>query len=275
LLTLIFFLPNLHFWSASFGKGSVIFLGLGLYFYGISKIQKRLIPIIIGGLIIYHVRPHIMLIVLVSSAIGFVFSTRGISTAWRMLFLAGASVAFFFIYQDVLTLIGIDEDQFVSQGLDLTHRASELSKATSGVDISNYSLPLQLFTFLYRPLFFDAPGVLGIIVSFENVFYLLISLKMLSSASGWKYLFTGDNLTKSAFFSFLTVSIALAQISGNLGLAMRQKSQVMILFLFVIISFLDEKKFFQLKNRERRKALVDRMRKNIERRSPENTVPEL
>jgi hypothetical protein len=91
---------------------------------------------------------------------------------------------------------------------------------------------------------------------------------MLSSVAGWKYLFTGNNLTKSAFFSFLTVSIALAQISGNLGLAMRQKSQVMILFLFVIISFLDEQKFGQFKIREKRKALMDRMRRNAENAIP-------
>jgi hypothetical protein len=245
LLTLFFFLPNLHFWSASLGKGSMIFLGLGLYFYSISNVRSRIIPLLISGFIIYHVRPHIMLVVLVSSAIGFVFSTRGVSATWRVVFLAGASVALFFIYSDVLTLVGINEDAVLTQGLDLTHRASELGKATSGVDISNYSLPMQLFTFLYRPLFFDAPGVLGLIVSFENVFYLLMTFRLLGSTSGWKFLFTGGTLAKSAFFSFLTVSIALAQVSGNLGLAMRQKSQVMILLLFVVIQFLDTQKYAQ------------------------------
>jgi hypothetical protein len=264
LLTLIFFLPNLHFWSASLGKGSVVFLGFGLFFYGISNFQKRLIPLIIGGVIIYHVRPHIMLIVLVSSIIGFVFSKRGISVVWRFVFLAGASVAFFFIYKDVLSLIGIDEEEFMSQGLDLTHRASELSKATSGIDIASYNLAEQLFAFLYRPLFFDAPGVLGIIVSFENVFYLVMTLMFLSSWKGFKYLFTTDALIKSAFLSFFMVSLALAQIAGNLGLAMRQKSQVMILFLFVIISYLDERMHSKTLALKLRREKMERLRKNLE-----------
>jgi hypothetical protein len=250
LLTIIFFLPNLHFWSASFGKGSVIFLGLGLFFYGISKIKTRIIALLVAGFIVYHVRPHIMLVVLVSGVMGFVFSTRGVNITWRIAFLTGASIAFFFIYQDVLTLVGIDEQEFVSQGFDLTHRAKELSKATSGIDISNYSLPMQLFTFLYRPLFIDAPGILGIFVSFENVFYLLMTIKFLGTIRGWKYLFTGTALSKTAFLSFLTISIALAQIAGNLGLAMRQKSQVMILLMFVIISFLDEQKYLTLKSKQ-------------------------
>jgi len=216
-------------------------MGIGLFFYGISKMRTRWIAICIGGFIIYHVRPHIMLVILVSSAIGFVFTTKGISVPLRTAFLVGVAVAFYFIYGDVLTLVGIDEEEFVSQGLDLTHRATELTKATSGIDIANYSLPMQVFTFLYRPLFFDAPGLLGIIVSFENVFYLIITFRLLN-IKGLNFLITSNFMVKTAFFSFLTVSLALAQISGNLGLAIRQKSQVMILFMFVIISFLDKQK---------------------------------
>jgi len=255
LLTFIFFLPNLHFWSSSLGKGSIIFLGIGLFFYGISKIRTRIAAIVIGGFIIYHVRPHIMFVILVSSAIGFVFSNRRVSFIWRTLFLIGASIAFFFIYRDVLTLVGINDEEVITEGLDLTHRAQELTKATSGVDITNYSLPMQLFTFLYRPLFIDAPGALGIIVSFENVLYLLLTMKILN-LSGLRFMFSSDFLAKSAFLSFLTVSIALAQIAGNLGLAMRQKSQVMILLLFVVISFLDHQKYERRQFAQRRRKMV-------------------
>ncbi|MBL0744019.1 hypothetical protein [Chryseolinea lacunae] len=241
LITLIFFLPNMHFWSSSFGKGSTIFMAIALFFYGITSIRTRWVAIAIGAFIIYHVRPHIMLVMLISSAIGFVFTTKGVSVPLRLAFLFCVGISFFYIYGDVLSLVGVDEQEFVAQGLDLSHRATELSKATSGVDITSYSLPMQLFTFLYRPLFVDAPGMLGLIVSFENIFYLLITFQLLNMA-GIQFLIKGNFMVKTAFFSFLTVSVALAQISGNLGLAIRQKSQVMMLFMFVIIAFLDDKK---------------------------------
>ena len=240
--TLIFFLPNLHFWSSSFGKGSVIFCGLGLFFFGLGKLDKRIIYVLVGGALIYHVRPHVMLILLVCSALGFVFSTKGISLGWRLFFLAGCAVAFSFIYQDVLSLVGIDEEEFITQGLDLTHRAKELSNTSSGVDLTNYSLPMQVFTFLYRPLFVDAPGALGIIVSFENIFYLFVTLKLLFNSRSYRFLITSSFLVKSSITSFLIVSTALAQVSANLGLAMRQKSQIMILLMFVVLSFLDDQK---------------------------------
>lgn len=259
-LTFVFLLPNLHFWSSSLGKGSIIFLGISLFFFGISKLNTRWIYILIGALIVYHVRPHVMLIIVISSAIGFIFSSKGVSWGLRFLVLACSVLAFFFIYRDVLSLVGIDEAEFLSEGVDLSHRATELSKATSGIDINNYSLPEKVFAFLYRPLFFDAPGFLGIIVSFENVFYLLITLRLFS-VRGLGFVISGNFLVKSALLSFVTVSVALAQISGNLGLAIRQKSQVMMLFLFVILLFMDHVKYKEWKLREiRRQKILNRKR---------------
>jgi hypothetical protein len=240
LIKLVLFLPNLHFWSSSLGKGSVIFLAISLFFWSMVNPRNRWLLLILSSVIIYHVRPHIMLMMLVCYGVGFIFSTKGLPFAWRIIFLGGAAIAFFFIYKDVLTLVGIDEDQFLTQGLDLSHRANELGKATSGININQYSLPLQVFTFLYRPLFFDAPGALGLFVSVENVFYLLLTTYILFQLKSWTYVFNGDYLVKGSLLSFITVSVALAQVSGNLGLAIRQKSQIMVLFLFVVLSFLND-----------------------------------
>ncbi len=174
----------------------------------------------------------------------------------RIMFLAVSTAAFFFIFKDVLTMVGVDQDELLTQGLDLSHRAKKLSKATSGVDISQYSFPMKLFTFLYRPLFVDAPGALGIIVSVENLFYLIITFKIIGNLRGLKFLATGGFLAKSALFSFLTVSSALAQIAGNLGLAMRQKSQVMILLMFVILSFMEDERRKEWRKQQARKQRV-------------------
>ncbi|HET8860564.1 hypothetical protein [Marivirga sp.] len=241
LLHLFFLLPNLHFWSGSFGKGSFIFLGIGLLFYGLNNIPKRYWVLLIGALITYHIRPHILLVILASSLIGFTFSSKGLSWGVKIAMIVVAAVALGFIYQDVLNMVGLEAETLLEEGLNMEHRASELTKATSGIAISTMSLPEQVFSFLFRPLFFDAPGWLGIIVSFENVFLLGIALAFIFKG-GIGYIIKGDFAVKTAFFSFITVSIALAQISGNLGIAIRQKSQVMILFLFVIIQMYDDKK---------------------------------
>lgn len=252
LVLLILFLPNLHFWSSSFGKGSIIFLGFGLFFFGINDITKRFIYIVIGALIIYHVRPHILFIVLIGVVLGFVFSLKGPNWAIRIAAVLIAVVSFAYIYNDVLQLIGIEEQEVFEESTQLTRRIKGLTRATSGVDITQYSFPMKLFTFLFRPLFVDAPGVLGYIVSFENLFYLLIVLRIFSFRF-LAYLIKADYIMKAAFVAFFGVSAALAQISANLGLAMRQKSQVMILLMIVILSYLDEQKITVLKSKLIRK----------------------
>ncbi|QCK15903.1 hypothetical protein [Mangrovivirga cuniculi] len=200
---------------------------------------------------------------LISAIIGFTFSNKGVTTGMKIGVIIIAAGAFAFIYQDVLAMVGIEQGEEIASGLNLDHRAAELAKATSGIDISSYSLPLQVFTFLYRPLFFDAPGMLGLIVSFENVFLLAVTI-MFFAKGGLKYLFTGDFTVKTAFLSFITVSIALAQISGNLGIAIRQKSQVMLLFLFVIVKMLDDKKMKAAYAAWKEKQRKARMRARME-----------
>lgn len=257
LLHLVFLLPNLHFWSSSFGKGALIFLGISLIFYSLNSLKDRFVLVVFGGLLVYHIRPHIMMVILIAIIIAYTFSWKNLNIPTRLVVSVLAGIALYFVYQDVLSLVGLEQELLITDSFNLTHRASELSKATSGVDITNYSLPLQLFTFLYRPLFFDAPGILGLIVSFENAFLLILTIYFVYEG-GLKFLFMGDFLVKTAFLSFLSTTIALAQIAGNLGLAIRQKSQVMLLFLFVIIRYLDEKNvqritynWLKLKSRQR------------------------
>jgi hypothetical protein len=254
LLVIILLLPNLHFWSASLGKGAIIFLGFGLFFYALNKVGERLVALAIGTIIIYHTRPHIMFVVLVASVIGFVFSSRGISTTIRVFVIVLALGAFFYVYKDVLAITGIDEDSVFEQGTNLSARSKDLMKARSGVDLSGYSFPMKLFTFWFRPLFIDAPGIMGIIVSFENLFYLFVFYKIFT----WDFIAwfkQSDHVVKAALISFLGVSAALAQISSNLGLAMRQKSQVMILMMFVVLKYIDDRMHDAILLKEKRKKM--------------------
>jgi hypothetical protein len=88
-----------------------------------------------------------------------------------------------------------------------------------------------MFAFWFRPLFFDGQGAFGFIVSFENFFTLYIfgftayyMFKYWSNYNGW---------FRISMFVFLTGSFILAQVTGNLGIALRQKAQFMP-FLFII-----------------------------------------
>ena len=79
LLTLILFLPNMHFWTASLGKGAPIFFGLMLFAYAILKPQTRVWGLLIASLIVFAVRPHVFLILAAGAVIGFMTGNSAIS----------------------------------------------------------------------------------------------------------------------------------------------------------------------------------------------------
>lgn len=245
LVTLFIFLPNMHYWTASLGKGSIIFLGIGLAVYGLSRISTRKIALVLGMVIIYHVRPHVFLFMIVGILVGF-FTGRQKIPAWqKFLVVAGAATVLALMYNQIMSFLKLDGDNLL-ESFDqfATSRSAELAKSNSGIDISNYPLILKLLTFWFRPLFFDAPGPVGIIVSFENLLTLYLFFKLFQKGI-LDFMRKGSALMKTCVVVFLATSFALSGTLSNLGIIIRQKSMVIYFLLFVIISFLDYKKVLQ------------------------------
>jgi hypothetical protein len=229
-LELIFLLPNVHFWTSSLGKGSIITFAIGLFAFGLSRINRRIVPTAIGAFLIFMVRPHILLAIVLGSIIGLFVTSGGLKPffKWSIIIVA----VFLFINLSGSVLKFTDTDTLdITSSTTLSHRTSELTKASSGIDISNYNIFYKIFTFWFRPLFFDGLGALGFLASFENFFCLIMAIQiikwLIKKWSGWNGYF------KISLFAFLLGSVILAQITGNLGIALRQKAQLMPFFFIL------------------------------------------
>lgn len=227
---IVFMLPNIHFWSSSIGKGSIILLGVALFIFGLSRFNKRGMILIAGLIIVFLVRPHIFLAIVVGIMLGILLTNFGIKSYIRWGIFIAALAVFFLTSNSVLNFVGTDSYNVLENSM-IAQRAAELSKAKSGVNIAEYNIFLKLFTFWFRPLFIDAPGVIGLIVSFENLFYLFVFFLVIREAilewnnfNGWY---------RIMIFIFILGSIMLSQVTANLGIAMRQKAQLMPL-LFIV-----------------------------------------
>jgi hypothetical protein len=252
LIGLLIFLPNMHFWTVSLGKGSVIFWGLGMVMYGLSQLKTRKVHLLLGLLIVYHVRPHVFLFMAVGIVVG-LFTGRQKVPLWQKLLVFGASVgAMVLLYDKIMAFSKIDGDNVMQSFNQFSAvRAYELSKsAGSGIDISNYPLALKLFTFWFRPLFVDSPGAMGLVVSVENVLYLYLASKLFQKGV-IKFLRKGSALLKTSAVTFLATSFALSSTMSNMGIIIRQKSMIMYFLLFVILMFLDYKKDLLMMKRRR------------------------
>ena len=235
ILEILFILPNCHFWSGSLGKGSLMTLGIGLTFYGLSRFNRRLPWLLTGAFIVYMVRSHLLLAIVVGVGLGVVFTQKGIKWYFRLVLIVFSALTIFVISDNVVEFTGVESvNIFDSKSLD--HRVEQLGHGRSGVDIANYSESFKLFTFLFRPLFVDSPSLLGFITSLENTYLLFLLFPfLLNFPVFWK---NSNGFHKAAFFTYLLASISLAQISGNLGIAIRQKAQIFpLLYFFLALSF--------------------------------------
>ena len=258
LLKLLLFLPNMHFWTASLGKGSLIFMGLMLFAYALRFPQKRIFALLLGGFLVYMIRPHVMLFVLVGVMVGIITGKSKFGTGIKLLILA-ASIAFLITAKgSILSVAKLQDSENVIQDFDqfATAQAGRLVTSGSGVQMSNYPLPLKFFTFWFRPLFVDSSGVLAMFSSAENLIYLLLFAKI-SNRRFLRFMIKAPYLVKTSLIIFILSSFALTFVMYNLGIMMRQKSMVMYFGFFVIYYFLASEKYQLLqKNKPQAVALA-------------------
>lgn len=244
LLTLLLFLPNMHFWTASLGKGSLIFMGLMLFIYALRFPQKRLIALVLGGFLVYMIRPHVMLFVLVGVMVGILTGRSKIGGGVKFLVLV-FSIGFLYLAQNsILGVANLEGSENVIQDFDqfASQQSGRLVTSGSGVDMSNYPLPFKLFTFWFRPLFIDSPSALGFFSSIENLIYLLLFTKIFNKRF-LNFILKAPYLVKTSLIIFVLSSFALTFVMSNLGIIMRQKSMVMYFGFFVIYYFLASEKY--------------------------------
>lgn len=264
-ITIFMFLPNMHFWTASLGKGAYIFAGIGILTYGLSWPGKRILHIVLGGFICYMIRPHILFAVLVGMGVGFVLGKEKVPAYQKYLVAIGAIVMSIYVYEDLLTFLGYDPNNvFASFEEESNLNAQRLQSAGSAVQMTSYSLPMKLFTFWFRPLFIDSPNMLGVAVSFENALYIYMFSKIISK-DFIKYIKEAPAMVKMSGVVFISISISMTYVMSNLGIIIRQKSQIMYFMLFVIVAFMDWQKQNRIRKRgEIYNRIVEEERRNRE-----------
>src|SRR5690606_40547964 len=69
----------------------------------------------------------------------------------------------------------------------------------SAVDLGSYSWPMRMFTYLFRPLFFDAHNFTSFLASFENLIYLILSIVVIVEVKMYKAWKAMPTVVKSGF----------------------------------------------------------------------------
>lgn len=251
----ILFMPNMHFWSGGIGKDSMVFFSICLFIYSIANIRKNIHWLIFSFYITFFIRPHIALVMLVGLGLALLVSSRGASPFWRFAFLLVSIGVFVVISPTVFDFIGVDQESLDNYESLANVRSKNLSRSSTGsaIAISDYPLPLKLFTFFFRPLFFDAINLFGFIVSFENLFYFILTLSVLRIKSVM-LIYRMPVVLKACVVISIATAFFMSSSLGNLGIVIRQKNMVMFMFLLVLLYLLSHFQYKPL-NRSKRSEM--------------------
>ena len=128
--------------------------------------------------------------------------------------------------------MGLDDVSLTGVSDYVDNRQSLNQAGGSSFDLSSMSYPLQMFTYVFRPLPFDAYSGLTLLTSIENTILLVIFSYTLYKAK-LKVFFEGKNFWL-VIYAFLVCTV-LALTTANLGIATRQKWMFMPIFIYLII----------------------------------------
>ena len=227
----IWFLPNLHFWSSGIGKDTILFFCIAVFIFCIQKVRTRLLGLLVSIIISLAIRPHITLFLLVSFGIGYMIDGRLKGYQKALLFMVFL-VGFISIFNYVLEFVQLESLETSAIDEYASTKAANLNKAQSGsgIDISSYPFPLKVFTFLYRPLFFDINGILAVLASIENLILLLFTVAILRNKPFAAFK-GGAVIIKSMLLYFIMGAVSFSLILGNLGIMLRQKNMFIPYFI--------------------------------------------
>lgn len=241
LVTLIIFLPSVSFWTSALGKDALSFMATGIALWSSLKLSKRGLLMAFSILVMLMVRPHMAgIMVLAVTAASIVDSQASIIKKVVLgLFASGAAVVlvpFALRYAGVGELVSVDT---LSNYIDQRQRYN--TEGGGGVDIASMSLPMQMFTYLFRPMLFEARNLFSLAAAVDNFILLLLSSLGLYSLLHGRKSGLGENRVFMWVYVFGSWLI-LAMTTANMGIALRQKWMFAPMLIFLLISVIGRRR---------------------------------
>lgn len=244
----LFFLPNLHFWSAGVGKDTTLFLCIGMFTYGIMKPFIRSPLLVLSILLALAIRPHIVLFLMVGFGLAYILGGK-ISVFQRVAFstvLLGIGLS---ILPSVLEFAKIEEASAESFDKFAEAKSNVLSRSHTGsaIDISSYPLPLKILTFWFRPFFFDVRNINGLVASLENLVLVIVFIKAMRTKPLQAFK-AAPFVIKGLVFFLIVGTLAFSQSMGNVGIMIRMRNMFLpglLIYMLWIFSYEQERKLIR------------------------------
>jgi len=233
----VFFLPGLHFWTCAIGKDAPLFFAVALSVWAAIKIDRRYPAFALALAVMAPVRPHIAAIATIALLVTLLFDAR-IRLILKLPMLVTTIVAAVWVIASAQESLRIAELNPDTIGDFIASKQEYGMRSADGAALTSLPLPLKILSLLFRPLFFDAGGAFGLIVSFENLALLTIMTTIVIRWRDVAQLFKAVSYMRYCLIFSTTLIILLSLVTYNVGLGLRQKYMAMPAILLMFITLL-------------------------------------
>lgn len=232
--SLVLFIPSISYWSSAIGKDSLVFFAVSIFIYAITTSKKRIALVYLSLAILFMIRPHIALAVLLSFIVYFIIQSKShiILKVISLPFIIGASaIALSFVQE----YVGVDEVSVEGVEDYFDGRKHLNMGGGSSIDTSSMILPVKMFSYIFRPFPFEAHSLIAFIASIENsILFLSFGYIAYKARDSFNTIFKNENLW--LIFYTITTWIMLSYGLKNLGIAARQKWMFMPVIIYLLLS---------------------------------------
>lgn len=219
------FLPSMYFWTSGIGKDALLFFAISLCIWSVISFRRRILFFGFSLVVMILFRAHIAMAVVASIA-GAAFFHRGISAGRKFVLLTLAFVAAGSLVGSVRATINVDVTDPNSINTFLERRGAIPVSATGATAVRDAPVIVRLVSLLFRPFFFDANGVFGVITSVENVGSILLFLYLIRNWRTMRMLASRVFFIEFCVFFSVVLIALLTLVYYNVGLGVRERVMV-------------------------------------------------
>ncbi|MDP3674461.1 MAG: hypothetical protein Q8R44_05130 [Novosphingobium sp.] len=223
LLTIMVMMPGMYFWTSAISKDGPLFFACALALWATMALSRRWAWMGVAVVLMMLFRPHVALLSMIAFALALV-AGRGVATSVRVMLVGLSAVAVIALAGTVQASLRIDLSSVGSIASYVDNQSAVAANASgTGGGIVTLPLPVKLFSLLYRPFFFDAGGIFGLVASVQNIFMVYATFLLIREFRVWRAMFRESLPIRFATLFLAGMVLMLSVMYYNVGLGLRQR----------------------------------------------------
>ena len=225
-------LPSVAYWGSGITKEGFALLSVAFFCWALTKSERRMRYLVVAVVLIALVRPHMGLLMLLALTGGFLFS-RDARPAERLVVGILGSLLAVTVVPLVILYAGFTDVPLTDLAGQLNERTYIFAETGAYVNIGDLPWPLKLFTYLFRPLPWEAGSFIQFAAAVQNVLLILVLVRMIPAVFSrdlWRPV-----VRQVSFLVFGLAGLLLLGLStANLGISARQKWMIVFPIFFAL-----------------------------------------